>query len=293
MKKLRTVPCRLLTPLLAAFLLPTAGFAGNALWRASSERGTLYVQGSVHLLKAGDYPLDPAIEEAYARSDTLVFETDMTAMLSPETQQLIMQKALLPGTRTLEDELDPEVYARLSAKFSEAGLPIAAVRKFKPWFATMTLMVLRMQALGLDPALGLDQHFHTKALADRKNEIGLETVAFQISLFDELSEGNQNGYIKHALKELEQMETMLEEMLRAWKAGDLDTLDKLMRESFQDYPGMYKRFVTDRNKTWLDKIDKTVSTDHTCMVVVGTAHLAGEEGLLELLKARGYAIEQL
>ncbi len=293
MKKQSMKQYRLVHSLLVALVLPAAGYAENSLWKAVSDRGTIYVQGSVHLLKATDYPLDPAIENAYAQSDTLVFETDMAAMVSAETQQLILQKALLPGSRTLEDELDPDVYAELSQKLAEAGLPAVAARKYKPWFASMTLMVLHMQAMGLDPALGLDQYFHNKAVADRKREVGLETVAFQINLFDELSEGNQNGYTKHTLKELEQIETILEDMLTAWKNGDLGTLDKLVQESFKDYPGMYKRFVTDRNKAWVDKIDELVGKDNTCMVVVGTAHLAGRKGLLELLRTRGYTLEQL
>jgi uncharacterized protein YbaP (TraB family) len=217
----------------------------------------------------------------------------MKAMAAPETQQLIMSKAILPDQRTLEDELDPEVYATLSEKLAEVGLPAAAIRKFKPWFASMTLMLLRMQAMGLDPNLGLDQYFHRKAMADNKTEIGLESIEFQINLFDELSRGNQNGYTKHALRELEQMETMLDEMMTAWKNGDLKRLDETVRESFEEYPDMYEKFVADRNKTWVDKLDRLTDKDKTCMVVVGVAHLAGSEGLLELLRQKGYTIEQL
>ena len=127
----------------AIFTLAAFVRAENCLWKAVSDRGTLYLQGSVHLLKAEDYPLAPAIEEAYEESEVLVFETDMKAMAAPETQQLIMSKAILPGERTLEDELDPDVYAALSRKLEEVGLPAVATRKFKPWFATMSLMVLR------------------------------------------------------------------------------------------------------------------------------------------------------
>ena len=287
-------PIRMFFPVFAAAVLLTISIqAESCLWKATSDQGTLYLQGSVHLLTADDYPLDPAIEDAYAKSDVLVFETDIKAMLAPETQQLIMAKAILPGQRTLEGELDSDVYAMLSGKLAEAGLPALAVQKFKPWFATMTLMVLRMQAMGFDPNLGLDQYFHRKAMADQKTEVGLESIEFQINLFDALSEGNQNGYTKHALKELEQMETMLTDMMTAWKNGNLERLGEMMRTSFEEYPGMYEKFVTDRNKTWADKLDKLAAKDKTCMVVVGAAHLTGTEGLIELLKAKGYTVEQL
>ena len=282
-----------LTTLAGLFLLSISVRAESCLWKATSDHGTLYLQGSVHLLTADDYPLDPAIENAYSKSDVLVFETDMNAMLAPETQQLIMAKAILPDHRTLEGELDPEVYAMLLSKLAEAGLPALAVQKFKPWFATMTLVVLRMQAMGFDPNLGLDQYFHRKAMADKKTEVGLESIEFQINLFDALSEGNQNGYTKHALKELEQMETMLTDMMAAWKKGDLERLDEMMRASFEEYPDMYEKFVTQRNKTWAEKLAELAAKDQTCMVVVGAAHLGGKEGLLELLKAKGYTVEQL
>jgi uncharacterized protein YbaP (TraB family) len=284
---------RFLTALFAALLLVLSVRAESCLWIATSDHGILYLQGSVHLLTAEDYPLDPAIEDAYAKSEVLVFETDMKAMLAPETQQLIISKAILPGQQTLEGELDPEVYAMLSKKLADAGLPAAAVQKFKPWFATMTLMLLRMQTMGLDPHLGLDQYFHRKAIADKKTEIGLESIEFQITLFDELSKGNQNGYTKHALKELEQMETMLDEMMTAWKNGDLDRLDEFTRTGFEEYPDMYEKFVTARNKAWVDKLDRLADKHKSCMVVVGVAHLAGREGLLELLGRKGYTIEQL
>jgi uncharacterized protein YbaP (TraB family) len=270
-----------------------SGKSHRHAWRASSDRGTFYIQGSVHLLKAKDYPLDPAIEEAYSKSATIVFETDMAAMMSMETQQLIMQRAILPGARKLEDELDPEVYAQLAAKLAEAGLPEAMVRKFKPWFATMTLMIMRMQAIGLDPNHGLDQYFHKKAAADGKPEVALETVEFQINLFDALSEGDQNGYTKHALKELHQIETLLDEMISAWKIGDLARLDTIVQESFADYPEMYGKFVTERNRAWAEKLDGMADKEKTCMVIVGTAHLGGKEGLLELMKARGFTLKQL
>ena len=287
-------PTRIFFPIFsAAMLLALSIQAESCLWKATSTNGTVYLQGSIHLLTAADYPLDPAIEAAYAKSDTLIFETDMKAMLAPETQQLIMEKAILPGQRTLEGELDPDVYAQLSKKLTEAGLPAAAVQKFKPWYATMTLVVLRMQAMGFDPNLGLDQYFHRKGMADQKMEVGLESIEFQINLFDALSEGNQNGYTKHALMELEQMETMLNDMMAAWKKGDLAPLDEMTRASFEEYPGMYEKFVTDRNKTWAEELTTLATRDQTCMVVVGVAHLAGKEGLIELLRQKGYTIEQL
>ncbi|MEE9367767.1 MAG: TraB/GumN family protein [Pontiella sp.] len=273
-------------------LITLSAQAKSCLWKATSDKGTLYVQGSVHLLKATDYPLAPAIEEAYAKSDVLVLEADMKAMLSTETQQLIMAKAMLPGGQTLEGSLSPEVYKLLSEKLTEADLPIMVVQQFKPWFTAMTLMLTKMQAMGFDPNLGLDQYFYNKATTDKKTVIGLETVKFQIDLFDSLAEGNQDAYMKRALKELNLFETMLNELMQSWKQGDIDGLGKIMLESFNEYPGLYDRFVVDRNKTWIKKIDDLASKHKTHMVVVGAAHLPREEGLLKLLEKKGFTLEQ-
>ena len=274
-------------------LMPLCGSAESCLWKATSERGVIYLQGSVHLLTAEDYPLDPALEAAYDQCNALVLETDIDSMKSAETQQMLLEKARLPEGLTLEGVLIPEVYKQLAGELTAAGLPPEACRIYKPWFVALNLMMLRLESMDMDPELGLDQYFHRKAVADKKQEIALESVEFQIGLFDILSEGNQNAYIRYSLKELEQMDTLLDEMLAAWKKGKLDKLDALLRESFKEYPGLEERFVTARNKAWIKKLDDLVTPERTCLVVVGVAHFAGKEGLLELLKARGYRLEQL
>lgn len=278
---------------LPTLVLASSGMAKSSLWKATSEDGTLYIQGSVHLLKASDYPLAPAIEQAYSNSQSVVLEADMKEMLAPETQQMIMAKAMLKGSKTLENSLSPEVYAELSKVMDDAGLPPAAMQKFKPWFVSLTVVLTRMQAMGFDPSLGLDQYFYGKAAADGKPVVGLETAAFQINLFDSLAEGNQDAYMKRTFKELELFETQLGEIMAAWKSGEAEKLGQLMNESFKEYPGLYERFVVERNKTWAKKLAELADKEKTHMVVVGAAHLPGKGGLLKLLEKRGFDIEQL
>lgn len=278
---------------LASLTATSACFAESSLWKAASGKGTLYIQGSVHLLKADDYPLAPAIEQAYSNSQAVVFEADMKEMLAPETQQMIMQKAMLKGDMTLEKSLSPEVYAELSKLLNEAGLPPLALQKFKPWFVALTVVMTKMQAMGFNPQLGLDQYFYGKAVADGKDVIGLETAEFQINLFDSLAEGNQDAYMKRMFKELDLFESQLNQIMTAWKTGDIEALGKLMLESFDEYPGLYERFVVERNKSWAKKIETLVSKDTNHMIVVGAAHLPGKKGLLKLLEKQGYTLEQL
>lgn len=278
---------------LVATTLATGAMAKSCLWKVTSETGTLYLQGSIHVLKADSYPLAPAIEEAYAKSEVLVLEADMAEMTSPKTQQRIIAKAMLPDGDALQKELNAETYQKLEAACTGAGLPLAALEKFKPWFASITLTLVKMQKMGFDPNLGLDQYFYDKAKTDGKKVVGLESVNFQIDLFDSLATENPNDFIARTLADLEMLEEEVEDLLKAWTTGDIDAVGKLMAKSFEGYPEFYKTFVTDRNERWLKTLNGLLEKSKTHMVVVGAGHLPGKGGLLELLKQKGYALEQL
>jgi len=278
---------------LIAATLATGAKAKSCLWKVTSKTGTLYLQGSVHVLKADSYPLAPAIEQAYAASEVLVLEVDMKEMTFPETQQLIMEKAMLPGGGTLQQVLDEETYRKLCAACTQAGLPIAALATFRPWFATMTLTLSHLQKMGFESQYGLDTYFFDKATADGKKVIGLESAGFQIDLFDSLAKENPNDFVTRALADLAVMEEDVASLEKAWETGDIDTLGTLMSKSFEGYPELHKTFVLDRNKRWLKTLDGLLEMPGTHMVVVGAGHLSGKEGLLELLKQKGCALEQL
>lgn len=278
---------------LTALLPPTDSFAKSCLWKVTSDNSTLYLQGSIHILKPDNYPLAPEIEAAYADSDVLVFETDIKQMSEPETQQKIMAKALLPGTETLQQALDADTYQMLSDAFDLAGLPILAMNKFKPWFATTSLTLIRLQKIGFDPQHGLDIYFHGKAATDGKKIVGLESIEFQIDLFDTLSNENPNSFVSRALEDLSVIEGNVSSLEEAWESGDIDAVNILITKSFEGYPEFHKSFVLDRNDRWLETLIQFLASNDTYMVVVGTGHLSGEGGLLQLLKNKGCVLEQL
>jgi uncharacterized protein YbaP (TraB family) len=291
MKTRRILPAPSVLVLLLSLAALTAS-ATNCLWKATSKKGTFYIQGSSHVLKAGNYPLAAAIEAAYSNATVLVLEVDMADMMSAKTQQLILGKAMLAPPATLESVLAPPTYQDFAGACKEADLPMEAVQRFKPWFATTTLALIKMQQMGLSAEHGLDKHFYDKAVADGKRIVGLETLGFQISLFDTLSESNPNDFVNRALIDLELMEGELEKLLTAWKTGDIGTLGEMLAKSFEDYPEMHNRFITARNKNWAEALAKMAKKDETYMVVVGAGHLPGKTGLLELLGEKGFSLEQ-
>lgn len=278
---------------LAMITLTSGAFSESCLWKVSSKTGTLYLQGSVHVLKATHYPLAPAIEEAYAESESLVLEVDIKEMASPETQQTIMAMAMLPGSGTLRDALDEGTYQKLESACNEAGLPMVTLSKFKPWFATMTLTLVRLQQMGFDPRHGLDAYFYDRATADGKKVIGLEGIDFQIDLLDRLANENPDDFVARALDDLAIIEKNVTALEKAWESGDIDALGTLITKSFDGYSALHKTFVLDRNKRWLKILCGLLETSKTHMAVVGAGHLCGKGGLLELLKEKGYSLEQL
>lgn len=291
--KTRSAFIRCCTLALIATTLATGTLAKSCLWKVTSTTGSLYLQGSIHVLKADSYPLDPAIEKAYSASDVLVLEVDMKEMTSPKTQKRIMAKALLPDDRTLQMELDAEVYRKLLAACDSIGVPPVQIEKLKPWFASTILTLTKMQQLGFNPVYGLDKYFHDKAVADGKKVVGLESVDFQLDLFDSLSKKNPNDFIQHALADLETAEADIETLHKVWETGNIDEVGTLMTKGFSDYPELYESLVTDRNKRWVKTLNRLLKKPTTHMVVVGAGHLPGKGGLLELLGNKGYTVEQL
>lgn len=291
--KTRSAFIRCCTLTLIATTLATSTRAKSCLWKVTSTTGSLYLQGSIHVLKADSYPLDPAIEKAYSASDVLVLEVDMQEMTSPKTQKRIMAKALLPDDRNLQMELDAEVYQKLLATCNSVGVPPVQIKKLKPWFASTILTLTKMQQLGFNPVYGLDKYFHDKAVVDDKKVIGLESVDFQLDLFDSLSKKNPNDFIQHALADLETAEADIKTLHKVWETGNIAEVGTLISKGFSDYPELYKNLVTDRNKRWVKTLNHLLKKPTTHMVVVGAGHLPGKGGLLELLANKGYTVEQL
>lgn len=267
--------------------------AKSCLWRVVSKESTVYLLGSVHLLKADVYPLSPAIERAFGDSTKLVLEVDLDSLNSPEAQQMILAKALLPEGQTLSETLSPETYRAARQQVEAMGLDIEALKRMKPWFLALSLVAMKMQKLGYDAAQGVDRHFFDRARKDKKEVLGLETVEFQFSLLDSLSAKTQEESLLQTLNELGQFETEFEKIVRAWVTGQERELRDLLLENFKEYPDIYTKLISERNRNWIPKIERHLQGANKTLVVVGAAHLVGPDGVVELLKREGYSVEQL
>jgi uncharacterized protein YbaP (TraB family) len=286
---------RLLTLLVAliAAAAPITAQTRNFIWKASGTHGTVYLVGSVHMLSKDYYPLSPALDTAFQASDLLVEELDFGEMMAPESQLALLTKGMMPSGQSLDSVVSPSTMALVNNRVKALGLPIEPLKRFKPWALALTLLALEWQSAGFDPELGLDKHFYDRARAENKPVKGLETVAFQISRFDEMAMPDQDRLLAQTLKELETETASVTALADAWKAGDVPTVEKIVLQDIKSDRRTYERLVVERNRTWIPQIEALFTRRNPSFIVVGAAHLVGPDGLISTLKARGYTVQQL
>lgn len=300
------LPRCLLTRCLTACLavaLPAAAIASPPvplLWKASDGDNAVYLLGSFHLLKPSDYPLSKDVDLALADAESVLFEISPAELQSPELAAGMMQAALRTDGTTLDEQVGPELAARLRTWSADlpAGVPINGemLQRFDPWFAALTVSLMQMSAMGLDPALGLDKHFMARAAEAGKPVAGLETAAQQIALFDGMAPEEQVQMLSDALQDAAEGTEQLETLHADWRAGRVDALwNGMAADMRREYPQLYKRINVDRNDAWLAELVARLEAPNgdDTLVVVGALHLLGKDGVVEKLRERGYTVERI
>jgi len=264
----------------------------HSLWKVQGQQNTVYLLGSIHVLKKEDYPLPPVIERAFTNAQIAVFETDVDQMENPEVAMKLATKGRLPEGQTLSGQLSPPVYSAFKDYAQKTGVPIQIFDSLTPSIAAVTLVALELRKLDLDPEYGLDKHFSNLAKQAGKKVVPLETLDFQLSLLTDFSREDGELLMKSTLKEIDTMEKDLGEMLDAWKNGDAGKLEKLLNQAKEDAPAIYKRLVTDRNRRWLPRLEELARSKENAIVIVGAGHLVGTNGVVELMKGKGFRVVQ-
>jgi uncharacterized protein YbaP (TraB family) len=274
-----------------------AGHASTAaardfLWKVSGATGSVYLVGSVHLLTKDFYPLSPVLEAAFNESDLLVEEADLAELLSPAAQMQMLARGMLPANTTLDAVVSPATFAMVATRAGELGLPVEPLKRFKPWSLALMLVSLQWQKAGFDGELGLDRHFYDQARGDGKRVQGLETAEYQISRLDGMPMDQQERLLAETLKDLDNELANLTTLVQAWKAGDAPAIERIVLADVKQEPLIYQRLLVDRNRNWMPEIEKLFARARPAFIVVGAAHLVGPDGLLALLSAKGYRVEQ-
>ena len=278
-----------------ALLIASVGAQGagrNFLWKATKGGSTMYLVGSVHLLTKDYYPLNPALESAFKDSDRLVEEVDLAEMMATENQLNMLMQGMLPAGQSLETVISKTTFDLVSKRLEGLGMPVEPLKRMKPWLLAITLLGMEWQKAGFEAELGLDKHFYDLAKAAGKPVEGLETISFQIAQFDGMSNQEQERLLAETLNELDTQQAEVTKLADAWKAGDVATVERIVLQDLKSDTRLYQRMLVDRNRNWLPKIEAIAAKGGRPFIVVGAAHLVGSDGLIAMLRGRGYAVEQ-
>ncbi|MBN2183912.1 MAG: TraB/GumN family protein [Candidatus Krumholzibacteriota bacterium] len=284
---------RVLAVFLLLLLVPSVLFSGSMVWKAVSKNGsTVYIGGTVHLLRESDYPLPEEYEKAYIDSDILVLETDLDAMNDPDIQQMILVKGLYEEGKSLDSVLSKEAYGLLNDYCESIGIPLATFHQFRPSLVSIALLGIELQRLGIVQA-GIDLFYHKRAKADGKEVKGLESIDKQIDYLLSIGEGNEDEFVIHTVKELRETGETIDGLIESWKNGDEVKMYQYMVESIRDaYPELFDRLIFERNGNWVPQIEAFFDSGEKEFVLMGAAHLLGDDGIIEQLRGLGYSVEK-
>jgi uncharacterized protein YbaP (TraB family) len=269
--------------------------ARNILYRVDGPSGaTVYMLGSIHLLSADAYPLAQHVERAYADAERVYFEVSLDSLQARAAE--MVPRALWQNGQTLRGAIPADLYAQVeqtAAQYAGMGISMAVLDRFEPWMVAMMFSQLEWAKAGLQAQHGVDMHFEGRAQQDGKALGSLESVDFQLGLMDGFTPEQQVEMLRQTLEDLPKTGEMMGKMVAAWRAGDAAAIDSLMNGSMGRYPQLYATMLTDRNAAWVPQIEQLLRGSDDVLVVVGAAHLVGDESVVAMLRERGYTVEQL
>jgi len=279
--------------LLSAAAVATAKPPVPMLWKLSDADSSVYLLGSFHMLKAQDYPLDTAVESAYADADVMVFELPPEAMQDPGVQGKFLQAAKFSDGRTLREVLPDEIERKLAA-FMGSEAAVAGSDSLQPWYLALNMSVMMVVQAGFDPNLGLDMHFMQRAQTDEKQTGGLETIDDQLAALAGAPMEEQIYALEEALKPASEMREKFDVLYQAWRDGDATAVEhEMVREMNEHTPVSARLLADERNQKWLPQVQAMLATDQNHLVIVGALHLLGDSGLVSLLQKQGLAVERV
>jgi len=264
---------------------------GSSVWKVTKGGNTLFLGGSIHVLRAKDFPLPAEFDYAFNKSEIQVLEADVEQMNDPEIAEYLLTQMLLPEGVSIHSLLDPEVYDHLAEVCAKYKIPIYNLSKIKPSMVMLMLTMLQIEKLGFQEK-GIDDYFLEEAKKEKKPVVFLESVQTQIDMLTSLGEGYENEYVSYSLIDMEHTEIALEIMLFEWRHGLNDTSEETLIEMRDEWPEMYKTLITNRHDAWMPQIKKFIASGKVHFVITGLLHMHGPDGLRQQLEKSGYTVEQ-
>lgn len=278
---------------LALLVWQSLAHADTSVWKVTKGEQSLFIGGTLHVLAPSDYPLPASFSASYQQAQTLVFETDLSALSTPDLQLKMLSVLTYPKGKDLKSVLKEKTYQRLNTYCQARGLPLYNFRKFKPALLTITLTMIELQRMGISSA-GVDEHFYKQATKDGKLLLELETNEQQLQFLAAMGEGQEDQLISSTLDDMGILAEMMTTLKSAWRSGNSNKLlDIAIMPMIRDYPELYQNLLVSRNNNWLPQIKAMFETPETEFILVGALHLVGPDGIIEQLQKGGYRVEQL
>lgn len=278
--------------LLASFAPPArAGDNAHVFWEVAGKHNTVYLLGSVHVMHEDDRALPAVTEGAYLDAEVLVEELDIYAMMGAMFAPELTRLQFLPQPQTLAQVLGADLHQRLAAAAKPLGFDMDYISRMQPWYVATLVSSTRLARAGYNSRDGVDYQLAERAHRDNKPIVGLETAEQQMAFFAGMSMAEQRKFLASSLDEADSA-AELREITAAWRRGDLAALEKQLRSGMEESPELFQQIVVERNRNWLPRIEQMLAEgmDKDYLVVTGALHMIGPQGLVELLRARGYRI---
>ncbi len=256
-----------------------------ALWKVADEDTTIYLFGTIHALPKGLTWLDGPVEQALNGSSELI--TEIPEVPAGEQQKAVMAIGLLKGEtlRSLMSDADRTAYEALLARLK---IPAEAFDQLEPWLAGITLGVMPYAMAGYGADSGAEAVLRKAAVAKGKRLGALETVDYQLGLFDQLPREAQLKFLGEAVRDFDKSFAIIGTMTEEWGSGDPEGLGKLMNEQMDD-ADLAESLLYQRNRNWAGWIRKRLDQPGTVFIAVGAGHLAGMNSVQDVLKQQGVA----
>lgn len=274
----------------------TGGAPVPLLWKVSDADSAIYLLGSFHLLSKSDYPLSPDVDRAFDDAESLVFEVAPEDLEDPDVGAKMFALASSDAASSISRVVPAALAPALDARLASFGIPPERMAGFEPWFVDTMMVTILGQRAGYAPENGLDRMLMARAKAAGKPATGLETVDQQLATLDGTPMAEQLASLREFVEEGDAAPAKLDELHAAWRRADIPMLERLTRDEMRALtPVTYQRIAVDRNRAWVPQLETMLrqGAGHDVLVVVGALHLLGDDGVVSLLRARGYRVERI
>jgi len=272
--------------------LSTFASSNSSVWKISKNNDHVFIGGTVHILPEEEFPLPDEFMNAYKNTDEVILEAQLPDPTDMAAQQaMILQMSYSEG-QSLQKVLKPDTYKLLAKYFEVMGFDVAQFNGFKPGFIVSLMAIIELQKADISGE-GVDAFFETLATKDAKKIDYLETAEMQFTMLSELGEGYEDEFIKGSIELNSSFTDFFQHTLDAWRSGDAKSLETLINTAtLEADEKSYDALFSQRNQNWLPKIEALFNDEDKEFVLVGAGHLFGKDGLIKLLKSKGYKVEQ-